>query len=135
MVAIDKFVANAEAAIADIHDGAVVMVGGFGDAGSPTELLHALADRKLRDLTVINNNAGTGEVGLARLLQVGSVSKVICSFPRSIMPEIFEAGYRSGANQAGNRPARHASGTDSCRRRRYWGVLYANLGGHHAGRG
>ena len=69
-------------AVAPIHDGAVVMIGGFGVAGQPVELIDALIEHGATDLTVVNNNAGNGDVGLARLIQLGRVRRIICSFPR-----------------------------------------------------
>ncbi|GAB4514979.1 MAG: 3-oxoacid CoA-transferase subunit A [Phycisphaerales bacterium] len=93
---IDKRAGSVHDAVADIHDGAAVMVGGFGEAGSPIELIHALIDQGARDLTVISNNCGSGEVGLAALLKAGRVAKVVCSFPRTanstIFPELYHAG-------------------------------------------
>jgi len=83
-------------AVADIPDGAIVMVGGFGASGSPIELLHALIDQGATDLTVINNNTGNGEVGLAALIGNGQVSKMICSFPRSSQSKVFPKLYREG---------------------------------------
>ncbi|MBT8083510.1 MAG: 3-oxoacid CoA-transferase subunit A [Gammaproteobacteria bacterium] len=83
-------------AVADIPDGATVMVGGFGASGSPVELLHALIDHGATNLTVINNNTGNGEVGLAALIGNGQVSKMICSFPRSSQSRIFPKLYREG---------------------------------------
>lgn len=93
---IDKRRADALEAVRDITDGAVVLVGGFGESGNPTELLHALIDQGARDLTVVNNNAGNGEIGLARLLQAGRVRKLICSFPRSSHSHVFDQLYRAG---------------------------------------
>lgn len=83
---IDKSVSTLSEAIAGIHDGATIMIGGFGPAGQPTFLIDALIDRGARDLTIINNNAGNGEVGLAALLKAGRVRKMICSFPRRWIP-------------------------------------------------
>ncbi len=94
---IDKIVSSFAAAIAGIHDGAVVMIGGFGTAGMPNQLIDALIDRGTRDLTIVNNNAGNGETGLAALLRAGQVKKVICSFPRQADSQIFDGLYRSGA--------------------------------------
>ncbi|MGB5401091.1 MAG: CoA-transferase, partial [Thermoanaerobaculia bacterium] len=79
----DKTYLSVAAAVADVPDGATVMVGGFGASGSPIELLHALIDQGATGLTVINNNTGNGDVGLAALIGNGQVSKMICSFPRS----------------------------------------------------
>lgn len=83
-------------AVADIPDGATVMVGGFGASGSPIELLHALIDHGAKGLTVINNNCGNGEVGLAALIGNGQVSKMVCSFPRSSQSKVFPELYRQG---------------------------------------
>lgn len=93
---IDKRVSSVEEAVADIFDGATVMVGGFGEAGSPIELLHALIDQGATDLTVVNNNTGSGEVGLAALIKAGRVSKMICSYPRTLNSTVFPELYRSG---------------------------------------
>ncbi len=93
---IDKRVSSAAEAVADVRDGATVMIGGFGEAGSPVELIHALIDQGVRGLTVISNNTGSGEVGLAALLKEKRVSKVICSFPRTANSTVFPELYRSG---------------------------------------
>jgi len=93
---IDKRVASAAEAVADVFHGATVMIGGFGEAGSPVELIHALIDQGASNLTVISNNTGSGEVGLAALLKAGRVSKVICSFPRTANSTVFPELYRSG---------------------------------------
>jgi len=87
---------TAAAAIADIPEGATVMIGGFGEAGSPTELIHALIDQGTGGLTVINNNTGNGEVGLAALIGAGQVRKMICSYPRSSHSKVFPELYRAG---------------------------------------
>ena len=97
----DKTVADPAAAVAGIEDGMSVMIGGFGGAGSPIELVHALIDRHLatghpKNLTVINNNAGNGHVGLAALIETGMVAKLICSFPRSADPVVFTERYLAG---------------------------------------
>ncbi|WP_127104698.1 3-oxoacid CoA-transferase subunit A [Pararhodobacter zhoushanensis] len=92
----DKTRDSLAAAVADIRDGMTVMIGGFGGAGSPIELIHALIDHGARDLTVINNNAGTGHAGLAALIEQGRVRKMICSFPRSANAEVFNAAYLAG---------------------------------------
>jgi 3-oxoadipate CoA-transferase alpha subunit len=83
-------------AVADIPDGASVMIGGFGGAGAPVELVHALLDHGARHLTVINNNAGTGQVGLAALIRDGRVDKIICSYPRTSDSRVFTEAYMSG---------------------------------------
>jgi 3-oxoadipate CoA-transferase alpha subunit len=93
---IDKRCPSVAEAVADIPDGAVVMVGGFGASGSPIELIHALIDHGATGLTVINNNTGNGEVGLAALIGNGQVSKMICSFPRSSQSRVFPKLYREG---------------------------------------
>ena len=93
---IDKRVASAALALADIPDGATVMIGGFGTAGLPDELTDALIVQGARDLTIINNNAGNGEQGIAALLAAGRVRKVICSFPRQADSHHFDRLYRAG---------------------------------------
>lgn len=93
---IDKTVPTAEAAVADIFDGASVMIGGFGTAGMPDELIYALIARGVGDLTIINNNAGNGETGVAALIREGRVRKIICSFPRQSDSHHFDARYRAG---------------------------------------
>lgn len=93
---INKKCPSAAEAVADIPDGAVVMVGGFGASGSPIELIHALIDQGAKGLTLINNNTGNGEVGLAALIANGQVRKMICSFPRSSQSKVFPALYRAG---------------------------------------
>ncbi len=96
---IDKQVSSAADAVRDVFDGATVMVGGFGEAGSPIELIHALIDQGASDLTVVSNNTGSGEVGLAALLKAGRVSKIICSFPRTANSTVFPELYRSGKTE------------------------------------
>jgi 3-oxoadipate CoA-transferase alpha subunit len=93
---IDKTDGGPNEAVADIHDGATVLVGGFGESGSPIELLHALIDQGASNLTVVNNNTGSGEVGLAALIKAGRVSKMICSYPRTANSTVFPDLYRSG---------------------------------------
>lgn len=93
---ISKIAENAAAAVKDIHDGATVMIGGFGTAGQPVELIDALLEQGARDLTVVNNNAGNGTTGLAALLDAGRVRKIICSFPRQVDSQVFDGLYRSG---------------------------------------
>ena len=93
---IDKTTARMAEAIGQIPDGATFMIGGFGTAGQPTELIDALIAHGARDLTIVNNNAGNGEVGLAALLQAGKVRKMICSFPRQSDSQVFDALYRAG---------------------------------------
>lgn len=93
---IDKLATNAHAAVAAVRDGDTVLIGGFGEAGNPTELIHALVDHGARELTVVNNNAGNGEIGLALLLRERRVAKLICSFPRSSHSHVFDGLYRAG---------------------------------------
>jgi 3-oxoadipate CoA-transferase alpha subunit len=93
---IDKTVDSAAVAVADIPDNATVMIGGFGEAGSPIELIHALIDQGATNLTVVNNNTGSGEVGLAALIKAGRVSKMICSYPRTVNSTVFPELYHDG---------------------------------------
>jgi len=93
---IDKVFPDIGAAIAAVTDGATVMIGGFGGAGQPAELIDALIEHGARDLTIVNNNAGNGETGLAALLKAGRVRKIICSFPRQVDSQVFDDLYRSG---------------------------------------
>ena len=92
----NKQVASAADAVADIFDGATVMIGGFGEAGSPIELIHALIDQGASNLTVINNNTGSGEVGLAALIKEHRVAKMICSYPRTANSTVFPKLYHAG---------------------------------------
>ena len=87
---------DVDEAVAPIHDGATVMIGGFGKAGQPVELIEALLRQGAKDLTVVNNNAGNGEQGLAALIGAGRVRKIICSFPRQSDSQIFDAKFRAG---------------------------------------
>ncbi len=92
----DKTVSSLAGAVADINDGATVMIGGFGGSGAPIELIHALIDHGPKELTVINNNAGTGRVGIAAMIEHEMVAKVICSFPRTSDPRAFTESYLAG---------------------------------------
>ena len=92
----DKTLDSLSAAVSRIHDGATVMIGGFGGSGAPIELIHALIDQGAKDLTVVNNNAGNGHVGLAALIEQKRVRKLICSFPRSADPRVFTEQYLAG---------------------------------------
>ena len=96
---IDKRVENVAEAVADIPDGATVMIGGFGEAGSPIELIHALIDQGAKGLTVVNNNTGSGEVGLAALIKAERVARMICSFPRTANSTVFPELYRAGKTE------------------------------------
>ncbi|WP_311270165.1 3-oxoacid CoA-transferase subunit A [Sphingobium sp. WCS2017Hpa-17] len=93
---IDKSMRDAAAAVAEIQDGASVMIGGFGTAGMPDQLIDALIDRGVGDLTIINNNAGNGEAGVAALIREERVRKIICSFPRQSDSHHFDAAWRAG---------------------------------------
>ena len=94
---IDKVTSCIADALVATPDGATVMIGGFGTAGIPNELIDGLIEQGARDLTLVNNNAGNGDAGLAALLKAGRVRKIICSFPRQADSHVFDALYRSGA--------------------------------------
>lgn len=93
---INKVVHSAAEAVADVFDGAVVMISGFGEAGSPIELIHALIDQGAKDLTVVSNNTGNGHIGLAALIENRQVRKMICSFPRTAHSVVFPELYKNG---------------------------------------
>jgi 3-oxoadipate CoA-transferase alpha subunit len=93
---INKIVQTRAEAMASIGDGAVVLLGGFGSIGQPNALIDGLIEHGAKDLTIVSNNAGVGRVGLARLLELGRVRKIICSYPRSVDPTVFEELYRAG---------------------------------------
>ena len=93
---INKIVTSVAAAVADVRNGSTVMIGGFGTAGMPSELIDALIEHGARDLTVVNNNAGNGDIGLAALLKAKRVRKIICSFPRQTDSWVFDSLYRAG---------------------------------------
>jgi 3-oxoadipate CoA-transferase alpha subunit len=93
---INKISESLQAAVSDIHDGATVMIGGFGNAGMPAALIDALLEQGARELTIVNNNAGNGDTGLAALLKAKRVRKIICSFPRQVDSHHFDALYRAG---------------------------------------
>lgn len=93
---IDKVVASIEAALADVRDGATVMLGGFGSAGLPSELIDGLIAQGARELVIVNNNAGNGDTGLAALLKARRVRRIICSFPRQVDSHVFDGLYRAG---------------------------------------
>jgi 3-oxoadipate CoA-transferase alpha subunit len=92
----DKTKTSTTMAVEQIGDGATVMIGGFGGSGAPIELIHALIDKGPRNLTVINNNAGNGRIGIAAMIDAGMVNKMICSFPRSSDPRAFTERYLAG---------------------------------------
>lgn len=93
---IDKTVHSFEAAVADIRDGATILIGGFGNAGMPSELIDALVGHTAKDLTIVNNNAGNADTGLAALLKTKRVRKILCSFPRQTDSWVFDGLYRAG---------------------------------------
>jgi 3-oxoadipate CoA-transferase, alpha subunit len=93
---INKIAASIADALAGVRDGSTVLIGGFGTAGIPAELIDGLIEQGAKDLTVVNNNAGNGDTGLARLLKTGRVRKIICSFPRQVDSFVFDELYRSG---------------------------------------
>ncbi len=96
---INKISPSIAAALQGTPDGATVLIGGFGTAGIPSELIDGLIEQGARDLTIVNNNAGNGETGLAALLKAGRVRKIICSFPRQADSQVFDGLYRSGKLQ------------------------------------
>ena len=100
------------------------MIGGFGEAGSPIELIHALIDHGPRNLTVISNNTGSGRVGLAALIANRQVRKMICSYPRSANSMVFPELYRSGRNRTGTRAAGNSGRTHPGRRRGHPCILH-----------
>lgn len=93
---IDKLVGSAAEAVAEVRDGATILVGGFGTAGMPIVLIDALIAQGAKDLTIVSNNAGNGDTGLAALLATGRVRKVVCSFPRQTDSWVFDGLYRAG---------------------------------------
>lgn len=93
---INKVVSTTTEAVADLHDGAAIMISGFGEAGVPAELIDAVVDHGATDLTIISNNAGTGDVGIAALIKANRVRKVVCSYPRMANSVHFENRYRAG---------------------------------------
>ena len=93
---IDKIASSVAEALQDVKDGSTVLIGGFGTAGIPAELIAGLIEQGAKDLTVVNNNAGNADHGLAALLKAGRVRKIICSFPRQVDSYVFDELYRSG---------------------------------------
>ena len=93
---IDKIASSITDAMSGVQDGATILIGGFGTAGIPQELIDGLIEQGAKDLTVVNNNAGNGEIGIAALLKAGRVRKIICSFPRQVDSQVFDGLYRSG---------------------------------------
>jgi 3-oxoadipate CoA-transferase alpha subunit len=93
---INKIIESAAHAVKEIQDGSIIMIGGFGEAGSPIELIHALIDKGAKDLTVVSNNTGSGHIGLAALIENKQVKKMVCSFPRTANSMVFPELYRAG---------------------------------------
>src|SRR3954466_2899687 len=93
---VNKIAASIAEALAGVQDGATVLIGGFGTSGIPGELIDGLIAQGAKDLTVVNNNAGNADYGLAALLKTGRVRKIICSFPRQVDSWVFDELYRSG---------------------------------------
>jgi len=93
---IDKVVASAAHVVADVRDGATVLVGGFGTSGVPSELIDALIEQGARELTIVSNHAGNGDTGLARLIALGRVRRLVCSYPRHKDSYAFEGLFRAG---------------------------------------
>jgi len=93
---INKIVADMAAALDGIADGSVVLIGGFGSVGQPNQLIDGLIEHGAKDLTIVLNNAGVGHIGVARLMELGRVRRVVCSFPRSSDSSVFEGLYREG---------------------------------------
>src|SRR6266446_10967999 len=93
---INKIAESVASALANIHDGSTIMIGGFGGAGQPAELIDGLIAQGAKDLVIVNNNAGNADYGLAALLKTGRVRKIICSFPRQADSHVFDSLYRAG---------------------------------------
>jgi 3-oxoadipate CoA-transferase alpha subunit len=93
---LNKIVDTLQAALADVRDGSTVLIGGFGGAGVPADLVDALIAQGAKDLTIVNNNAGNAEFGVAALLKAGRVRKIVCSYPRQTDSHVFDALYRAG---------------------------------------
>ncbi len=93
---VNKIADGLQAALADVRDGSTVLVGGFGGSGVPEELIDALIVQGAKDLTIVNNNAGNGEVGIAALFKAGRIRKLVCSYPRQVDSHHFQEAYRSG---------------------------------------
>ncbi len=125
----------ADQAVADIPDGATVLIGGFGPAGQPLELIDALARHGAQDLTVVNNNAGNGDYGLAALLKTGHVRKMICSFPQAERLVGLRRPLPLRPDRARGGAAGQPRRADACRRCRHRRVLHADQRRHTAGRG
>ena len=113
---LDKVKQSLQEAIAPIQDGASVMVSGFGDAGIPFELMSAIMDKGLRELTIISNNAGTHETGIAGLIKAGRVRKIVCSHPRPAHSDVFAYAYRAGQVELECMPRHLGRAPTRCRR-------------------
>src|SRR5436309_15958474 len=96
---INKIVQTMAETMAGIKDGSIVLLGGFGSIGQPNALIDGLIEQGAKDLIVVSNNPGVGRIGLARLLDLGRVRKIICSFPRPVDPVVFEGLYRAGKTE------------------------------------
>jgi len=130
---INKVVGSAREAVAGIFDGATILISGFGEAGSPIELIHALIDQGSKDLTVVSNNTGNGHIGLAALIGNRQVKKMVCSFPRTANSITFPELYRKGEIELELVP----QGTLAERMGRwsgYSGFFYANIRKYYPGR-
>src|ERR1700710_1935332 len=130
---IDKISQSLAAAVSGIHDGATVMIGGFGRAGMPSELIDALIEQGARELTIVNNNAGNGETGLAALLKAKSVRKIICSFPRQSDSQVFDGLYRAGGLELELVPQGNLAERIRAAGAGMWRILYAHGLRHETG--
>jgi acyl CoA:acetate/3-ketoacid CoA transferase alpha subunit len=128
LLMIDKIVQTTAEALAGIRDGATVLLGGFGSIGQPNALIDGLIEQGASDLTIVANNAGTGHTGLARLLELGRVRKIICSYPRSANSVVFEEVYRAGKLELELVP----QGTMAERLRAAGAGIPGDRGRHHA---
>ena len=131
---INKIVQSMAEAMAGIRDGSVVLIGGFGSIGQPNTLIDGLIEQGAKDLTVVANNSGVGHLGLAKLLETGHVRKIVCSFPRTADPVVFEKLWREGRIELEVVPQGTHGRAHARRRRRHPGVLHADRGRHQARR-
>ena len=130
---IDKFIGSMAEAMAGIEDGATVLVGGFGDVGAPAALLDGLAEQGARELTIVIVAGGRDGSKIERLVELGRIRKMVCSFvrPASLAGRLFQ----QGKLDIGDRAARHAGGTGARRRRRHRGLLHPHRRRHDSRRG
>lgn len=128
-----NFIDTVGEAVAGIKDGSTVMIGGFGNAGQPFELIDALMDCGAKDLTVVNNNAYQGDQGLALLIKEGRVRKMICSFPRQSDSWHFDAKFHAGEIELELVPQGNLAERIRAMRRRDWRVLHPHRLRHHLG--